>query len=45
MIKEIRLKGTTGFRGGDADFINDFGPVIPNNGVILKAVTVVRKRQ
>ena len=45
VIKEIRLKGTTGFRGGDADFINDFGPVIPNNGVILKAVTVVRKRQ
>jgi hypothetical protein len=45
VIKEIRLKGTTGFRGGDADFINDFGPVIPNNGVILKAVTVVKKRQ
>jgi hypothetical protein len=45
VIKEIRLKGTIGFRGGDADFINDFGPVIPNNGVILKAISVTRKRQ
>ena len=45
VIKEVRLKGTTGFRGGDPGWLNDFGPVIPNNGVILKALTVVRKRQ
>jgi hypothetical protein len=45
VIKEVRLKGTTGFRGGDPDFVNHFGPVIPNNGVILKAISVVRKRQ
>lgn len=45
IIKQVRLRGTTGFRGGDAGFINDFGPVIPNNGVILRAITVVKKRQ
>jgi hypothetical protein len=45
VVKEVRLKGTTGFRGGDAGWINDFGPVIPENGVILKAVSVVAKRQ
>jgi hypothetical protein len=44
-IKEIRLKGTTGFRGGDPGWENNFGPVIPNNGVILKAISVVKKRQ
>lgn len=43
-IASVRLKGTTGFRGGDADFINGFGPVIPNNAVYLKAISVVRKR-
>ena len=44
VIREVRLKGTVGFRGGDPDFTNSFGPVIPKNAVILKAVTVVRKR-
>ena len=43
-IEEIRLKGTTGFRGGDSDFTNNFGPVIPGNAVMLKAVSVVKKR-
>jgi hypothetical protein len=45
VIKEVRLKGTTGFRGGDPGWINDFGPTIPDNGVILKAISFVRKRQ
>jgi hypothetical protein len=45
IIKEIHLKGTTDFRGGDPGWVNDFGPPIPTNGVILKAVSVVRKRQ
>jgi hypothetical protein len=45
VIKEVRLKGTTGFRGGDSGWINDFGPVIPNNGVILKAISSTKKRQ
>jgi len=44
VIKEIRLRGTTGFRGGDPDFVNGFGPVILNNGVILKAISIVKKR-
>ena len=43
-IAAVRLKGTTGFRGGDADFINGFGPVIPSNAVYLKAISVVKKR-
>jgi hypothetical protein len=43
-IEEIRLKGTTGFRGGDSDFTNNFGPVIPGNAVVLKAISVVKKR-
>jgi Glycosyl hydrolase family 20, domain 2/Glycosyl hydrolase family 20, catalytic domain len=43
-IAGVRLKGTTGFRGGDSGFINGFGPVIPNNAVYLKAISAVRKR-
>ena len=27
VIKEVRLKGTTGFRGADTDFSNNWGPV------------------
>ena len=44
IIKEVRLKGTTGFRGASRGFIDDYGPVIPNNAVILKAISVVKKR-
>jgi hypothetical protein len=44
VIKEIRLKGTTGFRGAPAGFTDDYGPVIPGNGILLKAITVVKKR-
>ena len=43
-IVEVRLKGTTAFRGGDPDFTNNFGPVIPSNAVMLKAISVVKKR-
>ncbi|HTQ53566.1 MAG TPA: beta-N-acetylhexosaminidase [Bryobacteraceae bacterium] len=43
-IVEIRLKGTSGFRGGDPDFTNDYGPTIPANAIILKAISIVRKR-
>jgi hypothetical protein len=43
-IVEVRLKGTTGYRGGDADFTNNYGPVIPSNAVMLRAVSVVKKR-
>lgn len=44
VIRGIRLKGTTSFRGGDPGFTNDFGAVIPKNAVILKAISVVKKR-
>jgi hypothetical protein len=44
VIKEIRLKGTTGFRGAPRGFTDDYGPPIANNGVILKAISAVRKR-
>jgi hypothetical protein len=43
-IANVRLKGTNGFRGGDADFINGLGPVIPNNAIYLKAISAVKKR-
>jgi len=43
-ITEVCLKGTTGFRGGDPDFTNNFGPVIPSNAVLLKAISVVKRR-
>jgi hexosaminidase len=43
-IASVRLKGTTGFRGGDSDFVNGLGPVIPSNAIYLKAISVVRKR-
>ncbi|MGA3165560.1 MAG: beta-N-acetylhexosaminidase [Terriglobia bacterium] len=44
VIREVRLKGSTGFRGGDPGFENHYGEVIPNNAVILKALSVVKKR-
>jgi Glycosyl hydrolase family 20, domain 2/Glycosyl hydrolase family 20, catalytic domain len=44
IIREVRLSGTTGFRGGSTDFDNDWGHVIQNNAVMLKAVTLVQKR-
>ena len=44
VVQEIRLKGTTGFRGGSDDFNNDMGPVIVSNAVILAALSVVKMR-
>jgi hypothetical protein len=44
VIKEIRLKGTSGFRGGTNDFNNDLGPVIASNAVMLTALSIVTKR-
>ena len=43
-ITELRLKGTATFRGAPAGFINDYGPVIESNAVILRAITIVQKR-
>jgi len=44
VIQEIRLKGTTRFRGASSDYVNDWGPVIGNNAVILRAISMVEKR-
>jgi hypothetical protein len=44
VVQEIRLKGTTGFRGGSDDFNNEMGPVIASNAVILAALSLVKKR-
>jgi hypothetical protein len=45
VIQEIRLKGTTGFRGAPKGFTNDWGPVVESNAVILKAISMVEKRR
>jgi hypothetical protein len=44
VIKEIRLKGTIGFRGASRGFNDNYGPAIPNNAVILKAIGAVERR-
>jgi hypothetical protein len=44
VIRELRINGTSGFRGADPGFTNDYGPAIPSNAVILKAVSAVQKR-
>jgi hypothetical protein len=38
------LKGTTGFRGAAQGFSSSYGPPIPKNAIILKAVSLVKKR-
>jgi hypothetical protein len=44
VIREVRLKGATGFRGAPRGYEDNFGDVISNNAVILKALSVVKKR-
>jgi hypothetical protein len=44
VVREVRLRGSTRFRGAVPGFENTFGEVIPNNAVILKALSLVRKR-
>ncbi len=44
VIKEIRLKGSTRFRGAVPGFENAYGEVIPNNAVILKAISFTQRR-
>lgn len=43
-IREVRLKGTAGFRGAPPGFIDDYGPPLTNNALILKALTAVKRR-
>lgn len=44
VIREVNLKGSKGFRGAVPGFENAFGKVIPNNAVMLKAISYVKKR-
>ena len=44
VIREVNLKGPKGFRGAAPGFENNFGKVIPNNAVILKAISYVKER-
>jgi hypothetical protein len=44
VIREVNLKGSTRFRGAVRGFENAFGKIIPNNAVLLKAISFVRKR-
>jgi hypothetical protein len=44
VVQEIRLKGTSSFRGGSDDFNNEMGPVIASNAVILAALSIVKRR-
>ena len=44
VIREVNLKGSKGFRGAVQGFENSFGKVIPNNAVMLKAISFVKKR-
>jgi Glycosyl hydrolase family 20, domain 2/Glycosyl hydrolase family 20, catalytic domain len=44
VIREVNLKGSEGFRGAVKGFENAFGQVIPNNAVMLKAISYVKKR-
>ncbi|MGH9469726.1 MAG: glycoside hydrolase family 20 zincin-like fold domain-containing protein [Terriglobia bacterium] len=43
VIREVNLKGSKGFRGAVPGFENSFGKVIPNNAVMLKAISYVRR--
>jgi hypothetical protein len=45
IIREVRLKATTAFRGAPAGFTDDYGPMLTKNAVLLKAITAVRKRK
>lgn len=44
VIQEIRMKGSLRFQGAVPGFENSFGEVIPNNAVILKALSYVERR-
>jgi Glycosyl hydrolase family 20, domain 2/Glycosyl hydrolase family 20, catalytic domain len=44
VVSEIRLKGTSGFRGADADYTDHYGPMIADNAVILAAISIVKSR-
>jgi len=45
LVSELKLKGTHGFRGADADYTDHFGPVIAENAILLLAVSMVKSRE
>ena len=45
VISELRLNGTSGFRGADEDYTDHYGPVIADNAIILVAISVVKNRE
>ncbi len=45
VIREVRLNGSIRFRGAVPGFENYYGEVIPGNAVILKALSVVKRRR
>jgi hypothetical protein len=44
IVEEVRLHGSHRFRGAVTGFENAFGEVIPNNAVILAALSMVPPR-
>ncbi len=44
VIREVNMKGSKGFRGAVPGFENSFGKVIPNNAVMLKAISYLKRR-
>ena len=44
VIEEVRLRGSRRFRGAVTGYENAFGDIIPNNAVMLKAISVVPSR-
>lgn len=45
VVLELKLSGTRGFRGADADYTDHYGPVIDGNSIILSAVSIVNSRE
>ena len=44
VIDEVRLKGSTRFRGAVPGFENHFGDIISSNAIVLRAISYVPKR-
>ena len=44
VIRELRLCGSRGFRGGSSDFDNSWGPVVETNAIMLRALSFVQMR-
>jgi hypothetical protein len=45
VVSELRLNGTRGFRGADADYSDHYGPAIADNAIMLLAVSTVKSRE